>query len=117
MDFDISAVADNQPTVYLRWTMGATDSGWQYCGWNIDDIAVTSLECVPQILLGDMNCDGAVNGQDIDGFVYVLFGAPPYTQYYTWTGGRCNHLHADMNGDGLVNGQDIDAFTATLFGK
>jgi len=38
--FDISAYADGQPTVYLRWTMGTTDSSWQYCGWNIDDVQI-----------------------------------------------------------------------------
>ena len=35
-EFDISAVAAGQSTVYVRWTMGATDSVVQYCGWNID---------------------------------------------------------------------------------
>jgi uncharacterized repeat protein (TIGR02543 family) len=39
-DFDISIVADGQPTVYLQWTMGATDGSWQYCGWNIDDVEI-----------------------------------------------------------------------------
>jgi C1A family cysteine protease len=38
--YDISDVADDQPTVYVRWTMGTTDVGWRYCGWNIDDIAI-----------------------------------------------------------------------------
>jgi len=38
MEIDISAVADGRPTVYLRWTMGSTDSSVVYCGWNIDDI-------------------------------------------------------------------------------
>lgn len=37
---DISDVADNKPAVQLRWTMGTTDPGWTYCGWNIDDIEV-----------------------------------------------------------------------------
>ena len=41
--YDISSVADNQPQVYLRWTMGSTDGGWVYCGWNIDDIEVTAV--------------------------------------------------------------------------
>lgn len=36
--FDLSQWADNQATVYLRWTMGTTDSSWQFCGWNIDDV-------------------------------------------------------------------------------
>jgi hypothetical protein len=44
-EVDISAVADNQPTVYLRWTMGSTDGGWRYCGWNIDDIELTAAVC------------------------------------------------------------------------
>ncbi len=38
MEIDISAVADNQPTIYLRWIMGSTDDSVIYCGWNIDDV-------------------------------------------------------------------------------
>ena len=38
--FDISAVADGQPTVYLRWVMGPTDSIINYSGWNIDDVQI-----------------------------------------------------------------------------
>ncbi|MCK4655094.1 MAG: T9SS type A sorting domain-containing protein, partial [Candidatus Cloacimonetes bacterium] len=44
VDLDISDVADNQETVYLRWTMGETDSGWMYCGWNIDDVQIFAVE-------------------------------------------------------------------------
>jgi bacillolysin len=36
--YDISAVADGQATVYVRWGMGTTDGSWTYCGWNIDDV-------------------------------------------------------------------------------
>jgi len=39
-DLNISEYADNEPTVYLRWTMGPTDATWEYCGWNIDDIGI-----------------------------------------------------------------------------
>jgi len=46
MDLDISALADNQATVYVRYTMGVTDGGWTYCGWNIDDVRVIGNECV-----------------------------------------------------------------------
>ncbi len=45
MEYDISAYADNQPTVYLRWTLGTTDSSWRYCGWNIDDIELRAFTC------------------------------------------------------------------------
>lgn len=38
---DISAVADNQPTVYLRWGHQVTGAGaFAYSGWNIDDVAL-----------------------------------------------------------------------------
>ncbi len=43
VECDISSVADGQPIVYLRWTMGTTDSAWQYCGWNIDDIEIWGI--------------------------------------------------------------------------
>ncbi len=39
--YDISEWADGEPTIYIRWTMGETDSGWTYCGWNIDDVEVS----------------------------------------------------------------------------
>ena len=42
-EYDISSLADHQPTVYLRWTMGETDGGTTYCGWNIDDIQLTAI--------------------------------------------------------------------------
>ena len=38
--YDISAVADNQATVYIRWGMGPTDDSVTYPGWNIDDIEI-----------------------------------------------------------------------------
>jgi len=41
---DISALADNQETVYLRWTMGSSDGGWAYCGWNIDDVQLFGVD-------------------------------------------------------------------------
>lgn len=42
---ELDGLADNQPTVYLRWTMGATDSAARYCGWNIDDVQLLSDVC------------------------------------------------------------------------
>ncbi|MCP4569565.1 MAG: hypothetical protein GY841_18465 [FCB group bacterium] len=41
----IAEVADNQSMVYLRWTMGTTDEGWAYCGWNIDDVRISGYQC------------------------------------------------------------------------
>jgi hypothetical protein len=42
-EFDISAYANDQPTVYIRWTMGSTDGGAAYCGWNLDDVELWAL--------------------------------------------------------------------------
>lgn len=44
VDLDISETASGHSTVYLRWTMGTTDEGWMYCGWNIDDVQVYAYE-------------------------------------------------------------------------
>ena len=41
--YDISVLADGQPTVYLRWTMGTTDDSVVYSGWNIDDIEIRAF--------------------------------------------------------------------------
>ncbi len=38
--YDISSIADEQSTVYLRWIMGPTDSYIEYFGWNLDDIEI-----------------------------------------------------------------------------
>ena len=49
VEYDISAVADGQATVYVRWIMGPTDGRDQAasapsyrCGWNIDNIEITA---------------------------------------------------------------------------
>ncbi len=75
IDLDLSAIADDQPTVYLRWTMGSTDGGWRYCGWNIDDVQLTSLDCIgPCVADGDLDGMDGCNGNDIQLFVEGLIG-------------------------------------------
>ncbi|MDP7008360.1 MAG: M14 family zinc carboxypeptidase [Phycisphaerales bacterium] len=61
--YDISSIADESSEVWIRWTMGTTDTSWRYSGWNIDDVRlVTSVESG---IVGDVNCDGVVNVEDI----------------------------------------------------
>jgi hypothetical protein len=38
--YDISAVASFQSTVYIRWGMGTTNGSVTFSGWNIDDVRV-----------------------------------------------------------------------------
>ncbi len=44
VEYDITEQAAGEPSVYIRWTMGATDVGWTYCGWNIDDVVILREE-------------------------------------------------------------------------
>ena len=107
--FDISAVADHQATVYLRWGMGPTDGTTTYPGWNIDDIQIWGIvEPVP--LIGDMNCDGVINFADINPFVLALTGQAAYEAAFP----SCRWLNADVNGDSQVNFADINPFVAKL---
>ncbi len=64
--FDISSVADDQPTVYVRWGMGATDGSNTLPGWNIDDIVLFSKGCVAT--KGDYNGDSIVSAGDAAAF-------------------------------------------------
>lgn len=43
--FDVSAWADGNSNFQVRFGLGPTDVAWQYCGWNIDDLKVASVDC------------------------------------------------------------------------
>ncbi|MCG3125362.1 MAG: hypothetical protein CHACPFDD_00180 [Phycisphaerae bacterium] len=61
---------------------------------------------------GDMNCDGSVNGFDVDGFVLALSDPAGYATQYP----DCDIDNGDVNADGSVNGFDVDGFVALLGG-
>lgn len=46
-EFDISDIADNQPQVFIKWTMGPTDGSYRFCGWNIDDVEIVAVRTEP----------------------------------------------------------------------
>ncbi len=79
--YDISQWADGEATVYLRFTQGVSDGGWNWCGWNIDGLAVVARNCRgPQYLCGDINNDGV--GPNIEDLIYLVVfmfqdGPPP----------------------------------------
>ncbi len=110
-EYDISAVADHQPALRLRWTMGSTDTSVTYQGWNIDDVEIWGLTPItPEGCLGDVDCSGVVDFFDIDPFVAKL-GCPG-------AGAACDDgcpwENADIDEDGDVDFFDIDPFVATL---
>jgi hypothetical protein len=62
---------------------------------------------------GDLNCDGLINGYDIDPFVLALSSAPDFAAYQA-AYPDCDGMLADVNTDGAVNGFDIDPFVTRL---
>jgi hypothetical protein len=106
-EIDISSVADNQPTVYIRWVMGTTDSMWEFCGWNIDDVQIIGT---PTPLRGDMNCDGARESDDVAPFALALTDPGAYAGQYP----ECTEFQADVNADGRCDGEDIQELVRLL---
>ncbi len=63
-------------------------------------------------LAGDMDCDGDVDFDDINGFVLALTGETGYAAAYP----ACYFGLGDADGDGDVDFDDIDPFVALLVG-
>ena len=90
-EVDISDIADNQPTVYIRWTMGTTDSSWRFCGWNIDDVEIWGLEPGAPPCPEDLDGDGVVGQTDL-GILLSAYG---------------NNADGDIDGDGDTDQADL----------
>lgn len=102
-DYDIAAVADNKPAVYIRWAMGTTNNSIVRPGWNIDDIEIVAMYASPPCDPCDANCDGSVNQFDIQPFINTLVSH-----------NGCRACSGDTNGNGTVNQFDINAFVECL---
>ena len=61
---DLTDFAAGQPYVYLRWSMGPTDSSVTFGGWNIDDVLVTGT-IGPDVDLYELDLTGTT-GEMID---------------------------------------------------
>jgi hypothetical protein len=112
--FDISAIADGQPAVYVRWVMGPTDGSYTAPGWNIDDVQIWGVS--PVWCKGDADCSGAVDFADIEFFVAALSGEPAWQAYHlaqTGSAALCPYAINDMNGGG-VEFSDIQPFIGHL---
>ena len=105
-DFDVASVADNQPNVYLRWTMGSTDSGWAYCGWNIDDIQLYATGC--EGIAGDHDGDDWIG--PVDAAALGACAAGPGVE----RGSGCGVFDFDEDAD--VDLADVAAFQV-VFGR
>lgn len=72
----------------------------------------TARLAVQPIPLGDMNCDGQLDGRDVEGFAVALLDAPNYTARYP----GCILRSGDFNADLAVTPADIPAFVDLLVG-
>ena len=106
MAIDISAIADNQPTVYLRWTMGTTDSSTTYPGWNIDDVELWAVGAPPAGCPEDLSGDEIIDLSDLQ-LLLAAYGAQP---------GDANwNADADFDASGTVDLADLQQLL-TVYG-
>ncbi len=94
--YDVSAFADDQPTVYVRWGMGTTDARWHYSGWNIDDVELLASD--PSVLVGDFVQDCQVDSSDLT----IMMN------HWLDLCGDCEGT--DLNTDGAVSLADFSLF-------
>jgi murein tripeptide amidase MpaA len=76
----------------------------------VDDFAITQRGCENARPLGDLNCDGDVDFDDIDWFVVALVSESDYHELLP----NCDPSLADANEDGRIDFLDIDAFVNLL---
>ncbi|MBN2563377.1 MAG: hypothetical protein JXQ75_20850 [Phycisphaerae bacterium] len=106
--YDISIVADDQPTVYIRWSHQVAQSGaYAYSGWNIDDVEIWGLvvdPCAGVMANGDIDGDGYCDGDDIQLLVNGILGSIPQEQ----------ECRGDFNHSGALDTGDIDGMVSAL---
>ncbi len=114
-----NAVIDLVPSVFISATQCAPPTwislqvSYLTAARSLDaDMDGIPDECETVILVGDLNCDGVVNFDDISPFVVALVGQAAYEAQYP----TCFFVAADANQDGVVNFGDIDGFITLLIG-
>jgi hypothetical protein len=113
MLLDISAVADDQPTVYVRWCMGTSDGSNTYPGWNIDDVELWGL-LAPGGLPGDMDGDGDVDLNDFATFANCYYGSAITVPPPSCTPAQFDTC--DLDDDGDVDLGDFSTFALNFTG-
>ena len=78
----------------------------------IVDMGAYEFHGIPTSLLGDMNCDGFRDIDDVGPFTLALLDPAQYANTYP----NCQFARADVNADGQANGLDVGAFIALLLG-
>ncbi len=90
----------------LSGTIGQADAGVVMSGGDYEVVGGFWLGVVPACL-GDCNCDGAIDFDDINALVAALSDPA----------GVCFFPNVDINADGTVDFDDINGFVAILSGS
>ncbi|HKQ49836.1 MAG TPA: choice-of-anchor tandem repeat NxxGxxAF-containing protein [Phycisphaerae bacterium] len=97
------------------FTLGAGQSDAEERAFEINftdgssGVFVASFASIPQ-RLGDLNCDGRVNGLDVGPFITAVLDPGGYPIQFP----ACNIDNGDMNGDSVVDDLDIQPLAACL---
>ncbi len=85
--------------------------GWDDMAIGINgDISVRVFFARIPVIIGDMNCDGLVNLDDVDPFVLAQLDPAAYAAAYPF----CSTSRGDVNTDALLDGGDVQGFTNLL---
>ncbi len=95
---------------------GETDIDGQMRVWDGDEFGGPRIDIgadeAGSFVFGDLNCDGAFDGADIEPFFLAVGDPAAYAAAFP----KCNQRLADVNGDGAVDGADIEPFFNLLSG-
>jgi hypothetical protein len=113
--YSLSAVADNQPFVLIRWVMGPTDGSDTFSGWNIDDVVISAIGTPPTNqppYASDVASFTAVNQEvetalqavdpDSDPLDYVILSLPDNGQLSDPAGGTITAVPYTLLGHGNI---------------
>ncbi|MEW6251068.1 MAG: SBBP repeat-containing protein [Planctomycetota bacterium] len=103
----------NQVTAPVPAFVAVDAAGDIYVVGHAPDLTVWKLHDAGSLLIGDLNCDGIVNFDDINPFVLALSDPVGYAAAFP----NCNINNGDVNGDGAVDFDDINPFVALLAGS
>jgi hypothetical protein len=113
----IEVAADASGTFNMTFSLSNVYTGFVQSDLSVHTDAtafphVGGVVVVRESLPGDMNGDGSVDGEDIDGFITTLFDLEGYQADRPWL----NALYiSDFKVDQSIDGEDIDGFIESLF--
>jgi len=73
-EYDVSAIADSSAVFQIRYGIGTTDGSYNFCGWNIDDLALKGygeLSSGQIALLDEEVADSLIPGDTVTALIRV----------------------------------------------